>query len=109
MLLHLVTISYKNLGCFTDRAPTRAISGGLVVFPANEVIQKCYEKAKAAGNGFFAVQYNTECFTHPTAGATYNKYGATTGCANGRGGSWKNNVYQVIDIGRFLQFHFLVL
>ena len=52
----------------------------------------------AADKGWavFAVQYNNECFTAANAGETYTKYGVSTACnANGRGGSWAQNVYRI--------------
>jgi hypothetical protein len=84
---------YKHVGCFKDTG-NRAISGGFVVYDPSVVIRKCSERAKQKGNGFFAVQYNRECFTSHDAGRTYFKYGSSSGCRNGRGGSWAMNVYR---------------
>jgi len=92
----VVKCAYVHLGCFRDN-PQRAISGGFQVFHHNEVIRKCYEKAKRYGNKYFAVQYNRECFTSRDAGNTYHKYGRTSGCRYGRGGSWRQDVYKVKD------------
>ena len=59
-------------------------------------IQGCFERAKALGNDVFAVQAGSQCFTTATAGETYNKYGASSGCsASGTGGSWANEVYKI--------------
>ena len=86
--------SYQEVGCYKDKQ-ARAITGGFVNFPSHQVIEKCYEKAKVAGNEYFAVQYNTECFTSSDAGETYDKYGRGDGCNNGRGGGWHNTVYKI--------------
>jgi len=87
-------VSYEHVGCFNDRS-SRAISGGFTVYSPHEVVHRCFEKAAKSGYGFFAVQYNQECFTHRDAGNTYAKYGRTTGCRNGRGGSWRQDVYKI--------------
>jgi len=83
------------VGCFVDKRE-RAISGGYVTFARNHVIQKCHEKAKRAGNSYFAVQNGIECFTSPHAGETYDKYGSSIGCSQGRGGHWTMTVYRII-------------
>jgi len=84
-----------EVGCFIDKR-ARAISGGYVTFATHLVIQKCEEKAKRAGNSFFAVQNSVECFTSPGAGKTHDKYGRSTGCKHGRGGHWRMTVYRII-------------
>ena len=48
---------FVEIGCYRD-GHDRAISGGMTEFQPHEVVQKCYEKAKAAGNEYFAVQYD---------------------------------------------------
>ena len=87
--------SVKSLGCWTD-SPTRAIEGG-IRFNSDNPIEACRNYAKEQGFSFFAVQYSTECFTAANAGDTYQKYGESDGCnANGRGGGWAQNVYQIV-------------
>ena len=85
---------FTEIGCFWD-GRKRAISGDITIFPEHEVIQKCYERAKAAGNNFFGVENAKECFTSKEAGQTYDKYGMTDGCQHGRGGGWRLTVYRV--------------
>jgi len=89
----------EGIGCFKDE-PSRAITGAIAVFDAATVIQKCAAKAKNEGNVIFGVQNNVECFTdsiarEANAAQTYAKYGATSGCKNGRGGTWRMNVYKL--------------
>jgi C-type mannose receptor len=55
----------------------------------------CAQKAKRLGYRCFAVQYNSQCFTSRNACSTYARYGRTSGCRNGRGGTWRQNVYRV--------------
>ena len=59
--------------------------------------------AAERGWEIFAVQYSTQCFTAPDAGDTYQKYGVSTGCnANGRGGTWCQDVYRIsCDTSKF--------
>jgi len=92
-----VKCAYVHVGCYKDHS-NRAISGGFVRYDTSVVLRKCLEKAKQNGNEYFAVQYNVECFTSPDAGDTYDKYGRTTGCKLGRGGSWMMDVYRIPDI-----------
>jgi len=86
--------THIKIGCFVDKSK-RAISGGYVTFPRNIVVQKCHDKAKRAGNSYFAVQNGVECFTSPDAGITYDKYGISSGCTHGRGGHWRMTVYLI--------------
>ena len=91
---------YVEIGCFLDRRSS-AISGGWLNYPWWTVVRSCYNTAKQRGNSYFAVQHGFlwfyKCFTGRDAGKTYHKYGATSGCRNGRGGSSKNTVYWVMD------------
>ena len=48
------------------------------------------------------IQFNTECFTHRDAVRTYNRYGKGSGCKNGRGGPWRNNVYEVVKTCKYM-------
>ena len=97
MLLYVIqyldSTRFTHLGCFRDR-PRRAIAGRIYWFRPHEAIQKCFELAKRLGNTVFSVQYNSQCFTHATAENTYARYGRATGCRNGRGGGWRNDVYK---------------
>ena len=94
---------YLEIGCFLDRRSS-AISGGWLNYPWWTVVRSCYNTAKQRGNSYFAVQSGFlwfhrfhKCFTGRDAGKTYHKYGATSGCRNGRGASSKNTVYWIMD------------
>lgn len=91
--MEFFTLEYESVGCFHDKS-NRAISGGSVDYHT-DLIKSCYLKAKREGNEYFAVQDQRQCFTSPSAGKTYSKYGTASGCANGKGGSWKSNVYRI--------------
>ena len=84
------------MGCFKDTS-SRAISGEIKDFEV-EAIKNCYLKAREEGNMFFAVQYVKQCFTSPDAGKTYDRYGSTTGCVDGKGAGGKMNVYKLTGI-----------
>ena len=61
----------------------------------DNTVDQCYKRAKGLGHKFFAVQIGIECYTSSDAGQTYAKYGRTTGCKDGKGGSWMMNVYEI--------------
>ena len=63
---------------------------------AGNVIDKCKDTAFSKGYEVFGVQFETECFTGPRAHLTYDMYGTSTGCANGRGGAMLNTVYRIM-------------
>merc|ERR1711977_161948 len=78
----------------------RAIGGAYQVFPAATVVKQCAAKAAKLGHQIMAVQANVYCFTDKASTiknrkSTYARYGRSSGCKNGRGGGWKNDVYQV--------------
>jgi hypothetical protein len=89
----------RMLGCFVDKGTDRAISGeGIIMNPA-EVVKKCYDRAKAMGASIFGVQADKWCFTSKDAHETYDKWGKNAwplACANGRGGAWTNDIYEII-------------
>ena len=87
----------KRLGCFKDKS-TRAIDGG-VRLVSNNPIFDCKNYARTNAWTVFAVQFSTECFTAANAVQTYNKYGKSDNCKQGRGGDWASDVYEVICEG----------
>jgi len=84
--------SRKSLGCWKDD-PLRAIQGG-IRFRSDNPIEDCEKYAIENGYAVFAVQYGTECFTAPNAALTYQMYGPSERCQDGRGGGWSQNVYK---------------
>ena len=81
------------MGCWKDKG-TRAIAGGIRL-TSGHPIEDCYKFAKEKGYSVFAIQNEKECFTAEDAHETYEKYGKSTDCNNGKGGSWAQNVYLV--------------
>ena len=63
-------------------------------YKRNNAILACFEAAKARRFHIFAVQNNGWCAGAP-GGDQYKKYGSATNCANGKGGGWANDVYQI--------------
>nr|CAB3263351.1 uncharacterized protein LOC108951050 [Phallusia mammillata] len=62
-------------------------------------IAKCARVAHNYGDDVFAVQDNGWCASSATARDTYRTYGPSSGClANGRGGGWANQVYEIASI-----------
>ena len=84
---------YTLVGCYKDNV-IRAISGVMTTYTPTTAIEKCSKRAKKENNQFFAIQAGTQCFTSSNAGKTYAKYGKSTGCSNGRGGTWAMDVYK---------------
>jgi len=54
-------------------------------------------QAKGSQYVYMNYQYQKECYCG-TAGDNYEKYGASTNCANGLGGGWSADVYQIGDV-----------
>ena len=80
-----------SLGCWKDYTD-RAISNG---YHGVLGIEGCFERARMLGYQVFAVQYGGECFTSSEAAETYDKYDRCDHCADGTGGLWCNDVYQI--------------
>jgi len=87
----------KILGCFNDNVIFRAIGGKMTSYKTEEVVKKCYERAKAIKAKVFGVQFGTACFTNKNADKEYAKYGRALlgGCTNGKGGPSMNDVYEI--------------
>ena len=93
---------YKSLGCFKDEANraiaslegTNSILDGHYRNRENH-IEKCYKVSLSLGYKVFAIQDGGQCFGSATAKDTYKDYGASTECANGRGGPMANTVYEI--------------
>ena len=83
------------MGCFKDTV-LRAIDGGVADrLNTGDSIVGCKNLAEERGWTVFAVQHSTQCFTAANAAQTYNKYGESTSCTDGRGGSWASDVYEI--------------
>ena len=90
-IFFFIDVPYRNLGCYRDHHPYRAPSGKF----SRNIVDECYKRAKGWGKKFFAVR-STWCFTDMVGpGQTYARYGKTTGCKDGIGGSWMMNVYEI--------------
>ncbi|XP_035692603.1 uncharacterized protein LOC118427073 [Branchiostoma floridae] len=95
---------WKKLGCWEDRfdraipsmeGTDHRLDGSYS--SRFDPIMKCYIVAKDRGYKVFAVQHSGQCFSSATAADNYSKYGPSTGCAEGEGGTWSNDVYEIID------------
>ncbi|XP_022796971.1 uncharacterized protein LOC111335350 isoform X3 [Stylophora pistillata] len=92
------SVNFFRLGCFQDNR-TRAMPEMLGDWRSDQsnAIQKCAQAAKSAGYLIFGVQYGGECWSGPLAHVTYKKYGTSTRCVNGIGGSWAQDVYGIVN------------
>jgi len=84
------------LGCWSD-TDHRAIEGGFQHFD-DYVYNQCFATAIWNGKKYFAIQDQHECFTTNDA-SEYKTYGEATGCKNGLGGTYKNDVHEVVYDG----------
>jgi predicted nucleic acid-binding Zn-ribbon protein len=95
--------TYSSLGCWADTGDraiptaegTDPLLDGAEYWNRRDPVNKCFEVAKKRGADVFAVQHGGWCATSDTASATYKKYGVSTNCANGTGGVWANDVYEI--------------
>ncbi|XP_078619941.1 uncharacterized protein LOC144886984 isoform X1 [Branchiostoma floridae x Branchiostoma japonicum] len=95
---------YVSLGCWRDTAD-RAIPVlegtdprlySVNYLERDNATEKCYQVAFDRGFRVFAVQDGGQCFGSADAHNTYKKYGPSTACAaDGEGGPWANEVYQI--------------
>ncbi|CAH1249044.1 SCARF2 [Branchiostoma lanceolatum] len=95
--------AFNSLGCWKDKGNpaitalegTDARLDGNFRFREN-AIAKCYDVARSRGATVFALQSGGECFGSTDGHSTYNMYGPSTACeADGKGGPWANEVYQI--------------
>ena len=91
---------YKSLGCWRDTGnraiPTLEGKAARLKGSASTrefAIDLCYQAAKARGYHIFAVQSGA-CYGM-RGSVRYQKYGKSTNCKHGKGGSWANDVYQI--------------
>ena len=92
-----LTVNYYHIGCFKDNR-SRAMPTLLGNWRHDsQAVQKCSLAAEKAGYSVFGVQYAGECWSGPQAHMTYKKYGASKRCAKGIGGTWAQDVYEIVS------------
>lgn len=91
---------YNRIGCYADaniRAIPNASESGYDnkdYKAKSDAIQSCADFAKSKGFKGFALQNGGWCATSADAHLTYNKYGPSATCANGKGAGHTNDYYQ---------------
>ena len=92
---------YKPIGCWKDTGnsaiPTLEGKDSRLTgsFSSRDyAIYLCYQSAKARGYHVFAVQSGGWC-AGMRGTLRFKKYGKSTNCKNGKGGSMANDVYQI--------------
>jgi hypothetical protein len=92
---------YTSIGCWTDRAErAMPILEGHPWLTGNyqqreQAIEKCYAVAKGSGYKYFAIQHGGHC--QGSNDINYSKkYGPSNNCANGKGGPWANDIYEIM-------------
>ena len=96
----LLGVEAENVGCFAD-SHERAIPNWFIVWLDHGIAQ-CHAIASSAGYEVFGIQYATNCFTGPQAHLTYDTYGVSGNCVDGKGGHWANSVYRVKKVDKKL-------
>ena len=103
-----VVVNVEDLGCWTD-TKNRAIQPIENIHPLlkdryqsrNDAYDKCLKATLSFGYKVFALQDGGWCASASDAEDTYDKYGRSYGCgADGEGGDWANQVYNIKDIGK---------
>ncbi|XP_077978220.1 uncharacterized protein LOC144433736 [Glandiceps talaboti] len=97
-------LSYVNLGCWKDtrKRAMESLEGtddtlGQRYKNREDAIQKCLTVAASRGYTVFGVQHGGQCFSGPNAENSFNRHGPSTRCdADGKGGPWANQVYEII-------------
>ncbi|XP_078342480.1 uncharacterized protein LOC144628280 isoform X1 [Oculina patagonica] len=85
--------SFYHIGCFNESYNrTMPIQLGNWRHDS-QAVQKCALAAEKGGYSVFGVQNAGECWSGPQAHMTYKKYGSSTRCVNGTGGTWAQDVY----------------
>ncbi|XP_022795937.1 neurogenic locus notch homolog protein 1-like isoform X3 [Stylophora pistillata] len=94
-----IKISFKELGCYRDRANDRTMTllKNLRKYidwrDMSKTVKNCSEIARGTpGVYYFAIQYYGECFGAPP-GTKYDKFGEASNCWSGVGGANSNYVY----------------
>ena len=67
----------------------------MIYLSSDHSIAQCHAIASAAGYEVFGVQNAKECYTGAQAHITYDKYGESSNCVNGKGGGLANSVYRI--------------
>jgi len=100
--VYIINAAYSSLGCWKDTAKRaiQVIEGTTAWLKGNyrhrmHAIRKCYRAARRKGFKVFAIQNGGQCLASNTAGKTYKKYGRSTACKRGKGGTLANNVYTI--------------
>ena len=98
------SIEYTSIGCWADKAARAVPDMDKYVGEGNyrarkDAIKKCFNMAVKKGLTVFAIQHGGWCAAGNDL-ASAKKYGKSTACKDGKGGSYANNVY-VIQRGKF--------
>ena len=83
------------MGCWKDKGERAVPEYQGSPQKDGSIVEGCFEIAKGLGNKIFAIQNGGECWSLKSAIETYNKYGASEHCKEGKGGGWANSVYVI--------------
>jgi len=83
---------YHHVGCYGDRKDKRS----LPEYHGHHSSKGCAQVAHNKGYKVFGLQNGGECWTGTAAYGSYDMYGESTNCKNGKGGICANDVYSIV-------------
>merc|ERR1712176_310318 len=86
---------YASLGCYRD---TRDRFFQYKSSSNNPGLDACAQECMSKGYAYMAYQNGNECWCGST-GEDYTKFGSSSACSNGLGGSWAGDVYHLVGNG----------
>ncbi|XP_057294387.1 uncharacterized protein LOC130622945 isoform X2 [Hydractinia symbiolongicarpus] len=103
-LTQYVTVSLadiESLGCWKDANKKRTLRSMEHKhhylddpYPKrSNAVKKCAQVAIDHGYSIFGVQNGGQCFSAPDGEKTYNMYGPSNLCRDGKGGKWSTDIY----------------
>jgi len=86
----------SDLGCFKDSADNSRVFATQLITRGLD-LSACAEQCGSSGYNFMGYENQNECWCGlwQTLQSIYNRYGAATTCANGKGGEWAFNAYRI--------------
>jgi len=87
---------WLSIGCYKDTG-SRAFKGAKTNLNGDNIIEQCRDLAANRQHAYFGLEsgfFTTQCYTGNDLD-WHLRFDPKRGCANGRGGSWRLNIYKV--------------
>ena len=85
--------AYQHLGCFQDTSD-RALSTMMTDHHGYYSVELCFNACNDAHYQYFALQTGNQCFCDNSY-ANATRYGPSSACSGGTGGSWAFDLYEI--------------